>query len=63
MPGDRGLLRSKYEFELQPVDDFGKNDEAGGQAHVLDKSIVCTEFAPDVFAHLRSLDGVTLPDL
>lgn len=25
--------------------------------------MVCTEFAPDVFAHLRSLDGLDVSDL
>lgn len=24
---------------------------------IIDRDIICTEFAPDIFAHLRSLDG------
>jgi len=25
--------------------------------HIIDKDIVCTEYAPDVFAHTRQIDG------
>ena len=27
------------------------------QFHVIDQEIECTEFSPDVFAHLRDMDG------
>lgn len=30
---------------------------------MIDKQIICTEFAPDVFAHLRELDGIKNEDL
>jgi hypothetical protein len=38
-----------YEFE----DDY----------ELIDKPFICEEYAPDVFAHLRSLDGKTIEDL
>ena len=31
--------------------------------NMIDKQIICTEFAPDVFAHLRELDGFKNDDL
>lgn len=30
---------------------------------IIDRDIVCTEFAPDIFAHLRYLDGYTDNDI
>ena len=31
--------------------------------NLIDKRIKCNEYAPDVFAHLRELDGFTIDDL
>jgi len=33
------------------------------QYHVIDKDITCIEFAPDVFAHLRNMDGFTIHNI
>ena len=31
--------------------------------NIIDKEIICTEYAPDVFAHLRDVDGIKNFDL
>ena len=45
------LLNESLEFDM-----FNEEEDQ----HVVDRDIVCTEFAPDVFAHLRAIDGYTI---
>ena len=33
------------------------------QYHIVDKDIICTEFAPDVFAHTRQVDGYNIESI
>ena len=49
-------MNQSSEFELF-------NGAGGADYHVIDKDIICTEFAPDVFAHLRAIDGYNVVDI
>lgn len=46
-------FQSKHQFQIDSI----KRKDSDGNDQIFDKEIWCTEFAPDVFAQLRSIDG------
>lgn len=42
-------MMSKFSVFMGSIDD--------SESIIIDRDIICTEFAPDIFAHLRFLDG------
>lgn len=56
-----GDLNLDIDLDLNtPIDNMmlGRNEY-----RIIDKDIICTEFAPDIFAHLRHIDGFTNKNL
>ena len=39
------------------------NVESEESYHILDQDIICTEYSPDAFAHLRKLDNHEIKDI
>lgn len=50
-------------FVSLDLDSRERTLRAWTRTDMLDKGIQCVEFAPDVFAHLRALDGIKNSDL